>query len=115
MGIQVNYSVDTRNAPVFRGTDKVKRGLKQATRETLPYGKGVVQQRTPVDTGLLRKSWHYLTDDRVIWNEVHYSAWVEEGTSRMAGRFMARDSLPEISDYYAQMIEKFVVAAVENG
>lgn len=52
------------------------------------------KRRTPVDTGTLRNSWH--TDVEVRGRTVHvevgsnieYAVYVENGTSKMAGRHM---------------------------
>jgi hypothetical protein len=81
--------------------------LKRATKDTLEGGKKLIQKETPVDTGLLKKSWHYRTAQRMIYNEVPYSVWVEGGTRKMAARRMAGNSIPAIAQLYEERIRHY--------
>lgn len=83
----------------------VKRAIDDATLETLKFGRGAIADFTPVDTGLLQSSW-FDNNQNTIYNEVPYSVYVEEGTVKMAGRFMAERSVPAIADYYERMLSE---------
>jgi hypothetical protein len=103
--MQIKHSVKV-NGNLFRPgvTDDV---LKRATKETLEGGKRLIQKATPVDTGLLRKSWQTNQARRMIYNEIPYSVWVEGGTRRMAARRMAGNSIPAIERLYQERVSHY--------
>jgi hypothetical protein len=84
--------------------DAIKKPLNKAIKRTLEYGKGVIKERTPVKTGLLKSQWFYRTEQRAIFNEVPYSIFVEYGTRFMFARMMAQNSIPDIQGYFEQAI-----------
>lgn len=59
-----------------------------------------VARRTPVDTGLLQRSW----DTRVspteitIGNDVEYAGYVEDGTEHMSGAHMLKTTMSEVPE-----------------
>lgn len=91
--------------------DAGDRVLDAATAETLKFGKGLIQSLTPVRSGDLQAGWQ--TDKSTIYNEVPYCRYVDEGTSRMEGRFMTQRSIPQIEAYYVGAIQKQVRRQLE--
>ena len=66
-----------------------------------------VKLKTPVDSGLLRKSWRSKKDGdlaRIVYNNVHYAPHIEYGhrtrggKSFVDGRYMLTKSVQEIED-----------------
>ena len=77
-----------------------------------------VKLKTPVDSGVLRRSWHSKKDGdlaRIIYNNVRYSTYIEYGhrtrggKSFVDGRYMLTKSVKEIEDTmtseFSMMIE----------
>ena len=77
-----------------------------------------VKLKTPVDSGVLRRSWHSKKDGelaRIIYNNVKYAPYVEYGhrtrggKSFVDGRYMLTKSVQEIegtlTDEFSMMIE----------
>ena len=77
-----------------------------------------VKLKTPVDTGVLRKSWRYKTiseNEGIVSNNVHYASHVEYGhrtrggKSFVDGRYMLTKSVKEIEETltseFSMMIE----------
>ena len=56
-----------------------------------------VEQRTPVDTGKLKRGWKSikLADSTLVGNDVKYANHVEEGTEHMAGAHMLKVTVAE--------------------
>jgi hypothetical protein len=102
--VKINYKIRVTGSLFRPGASQ--RAINAATKETLEFGKGVIQENTPVDTGLLKREWHYRTSERMIFNEVPYSVWVEGGTKKMAARGMAFYMLPHIAKYYEEAIAR---------
>ena len=100
LGVNVRFS-----GPLF-DTGNVEAAIQAATKETLEYGKGIIKERTPVDTGLLKSQWFYRTAQKKIINTVYYSIFQEFGTRFMAPRAMARRSLPEIGQHYTNQLSE---------
>ena len=100
LGVNVRFS-----GPLF-DTRNVEAAIQAATKETLEYGKGIIKERTPVDTGLLKSQWFYRTGEKKIFNETHYSIFVEWGTRFMSPRAMAQKSLPEIGQHYTNQLSE---------
>lgn len=57
-----------------------------------------IKSITPVRTGDLKRGWMLEAMTGDIINPVHYAAFVEFGTTKMPGQFMATLSLPTIMD-----------------
>ncbi|MBE9178678.1 hypothetical protein IQ268_08910 [Oculatella sp. LEGE 06141] len=83
----------------------VEQAIVQATKETLEPGKEIAQRYTPVRTAYLQSNWED-NDRNTIFNATPYSAWVEEGTSKMEGRFYAEKSVPEIGELYEESLSR---------
>ena len=77
-----------------------------------------VKLKTPVDSGVLRRSWRSKKDGelaRIIYNNVHYAPYIEYGhrtrggKSFVDGRYMLAKSVKEIegtlTDEFSMMIE----------
>ena len=77
-----------------------------------------VKLKTPVDTGVLRRSWHVNMPQkltRVVYNNIHYAPHIEYGhrtrggKSFVDGRYMLTKSVKEIEDTltneFSMMIE----------
>lgn len=94
ISVSVNF-----HGPIFQ-TENVEKAIARATKDTLIYGKRVIKEKTPVDTGLLKSQWFYRTGQRKIFNEVYYSIFVEAGTRFMSPRAMAQKSAPAIGQRY---------------
>ena len=69
-----------------------------------------VKLKTPVDSGVLKKSWRSKKDGdlaRIIYNNVHYAPYIEYGhrtrggKSFVDGRYMLTKSVKEIEDTLA--------------
>ena len=78
-----------------------------------------VKLKTPVDSGVLKKSWRSKKDGdlaRIIYNNVHYAPYIEYGhrtrggKSFVDGRYMLTKSVKEIEDTLA--IEFYIM--IEN-
>jgi hypothetical protein len=92
--------------PIFR-SGTAKQALKRAKQAAMEFGVGEIGTWTPVKTGRLKAGWRH--DDRSkIYNEVPYTKYVEEGTYKMEGYFMVRDTLPRIEDYFGDMVQRFL-------
>ena len=90
--------------PIFR-SGAMKHALAQAKQAAMEYGVKEVASWTPVKTGRLKAGWQ--NDNRsAIYNEVPYTKYVEEGTYKMEGYFMVRDTLPKIEDYFGEMVQR---------
>lgn len=100
--VKITRTVKT-SGPVFDGKSLAPL-IKVAVRDTLEYGKGVIKDATPVDTGNLQSKWFFRTEQLAIYNEVPYAPYVEDGTSKMEGQFMAQNSVPAISEYLEQAV-----------
>lgn len=103
----VKVRIKTVKGAVFK-PGAIADAIRTATRETLDYGQAIIQSITPIDTGLLQASWETESgrNESSIYDEVPYAPFVEEGTSRMAGRFMAARSVPAIADYLEDRLNK---------
>ena len=77
-----------------------------------------VKLKTPVDTGVLRRSWMVKSEGqlaRIVYNNVHYAPYIEYGhrtrggKSFVDGRYMLTKSVKEIEDTltseFSMMIE----------
>ena len=77
-----------------------------------------VKLKTPVDSGVLRRSWRSKKDGdlaRIVYNNVHYAPYIEYGhrtrggKSFVDGRYMLTKSVKEIEDTmtseFSMMIE----------
>lgn len=93
--------------PIFR-SGTAKRALKQAKQSAIEFGVGEIRTWTPVDTGRLRAGWQYTST--TIYNNVPYTTFVEEGTSKMEGYFMVRDTLPRIEAFFGDAVQKYLRA-----
>lgn len=82
----------------------------RANKNTLSYGKAIIQRRTPVDTGNLRSKW--MVTDSEIRNDEYYAAFVEYGTIFMDGYFMATDSIEEIEKRYLENIQNELKSSI---
>lgn len=77
-------------------SDEINARTQNAIDESLLYGGLLIEKRTPRRTGTLARGWEF--DDSSIFNETFYTDYVENGTIKMNGAFMVRDSLPEIEE-----------------
>ena len=91
---------------ILRG-QSIDIGLTQEDVET-------IKARTPIRKtdlnrlpapGNLQKSW-ILDDDGEIKNDAYYAEWVELGTGRFPGRFMAFKSLQKIGERLERRVAK---------
>lgn len=86
------------------GGERVKRVAIENARNTLndigALGADLASGFSPVDTGALRDGWH-ATEATIaghvirggFWNEMFYAGFVNDGTVKMAGHFMAQRAL----------------------
>lgn len=102
---QVRVRIARISGPAFQ-PEAITNALKAATKAALEYGKGVVKDYTPIDTGYLESQWFYRTAESALYNEVAYAPYVEEGTSKMEGREMAERATPEIASYFEQAMSE---------
>lgn len=65
-----------------------------------------IKFHTPVRTGDLQRGWMLEAMTGDIINPVHYAAFVEFGTIKMPGQFMATRSLPTIMERVSKDIER---------
>ena len=79
-----------------------RRQLDRVIKKSLGEGVNLVKSQTPVITGYLKSAWQ--NDSESIYNFSEYALFVEEGTRHFNGRFMMRDSLPEIE----AIIDKYI-------
>lgn len=91
--------------PVFR-RGASKNALRKAREASIEFGLKQIRSWTPVKTGRLKRGWTSQGD--TILNEVPYTIYVEEGTRKMEGYFMVRDSLPRIEEHYTDLIQKYL-------
>ena len=85
--------------------DNYKKEAKKLLNEIGMKLKAKVTLKTPVDTGVLRKSWRYKTiseNEGILSNNVHYAPHIEYGhrtrggKSFVNGRYMLTKSVEEI-------------------
>lgn len=81
-----------------------RKAIDRAVKRTAQEGARIIADRTPVLSGDLQQGWKPVKDG--IFNEVPYCQYVEGGTKRMEGRFMARKSMPEIERLLEGAIEQ---------
>ncbi|QVQ57013.1 hypothetical protein ELBI_8 [Anabaena phage Elbi] len=86
-----------------------KQVLQSAIDDAVAISVDIVGSRTPVRTGNLLSRWD--SEDFFgfdmggsVFNDTHYSAFVELGTSRFSGRFYLARSLPEIEETFIENI-----------
>jgi hypothetical protein len=63
-----------------------KKAVDDSLNQTAQYGKGLIQDRTPVRTGNLRRGWESAkqgTDSISIFNRVRYTPFVEKRVGMM--------------------------------
>lgn len=63
-----------------------------------------IKDRTPVDTGKAQAGWKL--DDNVIYNDVEYIEYLENGTPKMAPVGMVRLALEEADDILQKIVDK---------
>ena len=83
-------------------TNDISPAIAKAAHIAAAYGKGLIQARTPVDTGKLKSQWEVAVEGKGlrIANSVPYAGYVEFGTTRMNGRQMMTSSLPDIQGVF---------------
>lgn len=74
----------------------------EALQETVTYAKRLIKDRTPVDTGNLKRRWQVNPSGSGIEvsNSAEYATFVEYGTKKMTPRHMVSDVIPDIQEYY---------------
>lgn len=77
-----------------------------ALAETATFAKRLIKDRTPVDTGKLKRAWRVqvTADGLQIENGKDYAGFVEGGTSKMTPRAMYSGAIPEIQAYYNRQL-----------
>ena len=102
-----------------KSSSNYKKEAKKALNQVGMRLKAKVTLKTPVDTGVLRKSWRYKTiseNEGIVSNNVHYAPHVEYGhrtrgkKSFVDGRYMLTKSVKEIESD----IEKEFSIMIEN-
>ena len=92
-------------------TDEVLAAMKRAKRRGLEAigltAEGYAKRETPVDTGRLRNSISYATDDEAayIGTNVEYAPYVELGARGRQGVHMLQRAATEHADEYKQIME----------
>ncbi len=102
---RVQVRIKKVTGPAFT-PDAIAQAIKTATKDSLEYGKGIIKDATPVDTGYLESQWFYRTEENALYNEVPYAPYVEAGTEKMEGREMAERSTPVIASYFEQALSQ---------
>lgn len=86
----------------------IPRAVEKAVNDTVKFAELTLKANTPVDTGLLRKSWHVMPTKKGlgITNNTPYAIYVEMGTKHMRSRDMLGRSLPAINNYFEENLRK---------
>jgi len=102
-------NIDFHGSLFNEGTD-ITPAIARAANIARTYGLGLVKARTPVDTSNLKQSWKADLEGNGIryTNGAYYAGFVENGTRKMAGRFMLADSLPDIENVFYDELAKDV-------
>ena len=88
---------------LFQGA-KITPAVKRATERTAAYAKGLVKGKSPVKTGLLKRSWDIkpFGYGLAITNPVSYTIYQEMGTKHIAAKKMVVSSIPEVRKRFRQ-------------
>ena len=108
---------------LIRSLDKSSSNYKKEAKKALNHVgmrlKAKVTLKTPVDSGVLRKSWRYKTiseNEGILSNNVHYAPHVEYGhrtrggKSFVEGQYMLTKSVEEIE----RELDKQLSTIIEN-
>ena len=85
----------------------IKRDIEKVISQAATQIPNVVQPKTPVKTGHLKRSWKTRHTERnlKIINSAFYSGYVEDGTSKMGARPMIGPIVPAIVSELVRAIE----------
>jgi hypothetical protein len=80
--------------------------VQQAIAQTATYAKQLIRDRTPVETGKLRRGWRVsgTSNGLKISNATEYASFLEHGTSKMSPRHMVTDAEADIRDYFNRQL-----------
>ncbi|MGJ3244943.1 MAG: hypothetical protein ACFE0I_02580 [Elainellaceae cyanobacterium] len=92
-----------KTGPIF-SRDPIKRKvIDPAAEETLDFAKGIIRDRTPEDTGKARAGWEIDEGKGIIFNDVAYVRYLEEGTRHMKAVAMVARSSDAIGREFVQI------------
>lgn len=88
--------------PLFATDANISPQIRRAAQKAAAYGRFRAQARTPVATGLLRRSTEVKLEGRGIRmkNDTPYARYVHNGTKRMPARRFISDTLPETKEVF---------------
>lgn len=75
---------------------EVTKRSEEAIEDALLFGALVIQEKTPIKSGALAAGWDF--DKQSIFNEVPYTDYIENGTTKIAPRYMVKSSVPVIEE-----------------
>jgi hypothetical protein len=78
--------------------------IQKTIARTTVYGSSLIASKTPVRTGMLQDGWTPLVTS--IFNNVPYGIFIEDGTRRIQARNMVKNSLPDIEEYWLDLLSK---------
>lgn len=100
---------------------KVTPTITAAAERTRQYAVKLIKERTPVDTGTLKRNWEVDLEGYGlrIENPTPYAPFVELGTRKMAGRHMVEGAMPAIiAEFRRQLgllLSKKLAASITQG
>jgi len=103
----MSWKADIRFIGTLWNKPTVTSEVRESIKETAQFARNLLPKNTPVDTGILARSWRVSVGDRImtIANPTPYAGFVEYGTSRMAARGMLAKSIPEIESHFKSTLE----------
>jgi len=101
---------------LFTAGTKISPAMRRSAQKAAAYGLLRVQARSPVATGLLRRSWSVELDGNgaLLTNKVPYAIFNEMGTKFMAARPMAAPTIPEIQRVFQLELSREVGRALST-
>lgn len=96
--------------PLFNGVPTA--AVARAASKTRKHVLSEVKEVTPVDTGLMRRSWYSKVDTKLsgvslgLFNNVDYSGYVEYGTKHMTARRPGTQTMNQARGYFTSQLQK---------
>lgn len=93
-------------------SDDLTQDVEKAVKETLEYAKDIVQQKTPVRSGVMRSLW--ATNSSSLFNSDPPTVFVEYGTRFFTGFHMLESSTPQIQDLFTSKVTNILKSNVSS-
>ena len=110
MGATIQYS-----GPLWNKNQKPTKQIKDAAEQTKAYALALIRARSPVKTGALKAGWQVnVTGNGLTYtNPVPYTIYQEMGTVHFPAKAMLSSSIPEINEYFKQVLSERIGKAYD--